>query len=69
MFNLFCKHNWKKVEHFVVPSVIDNVNEMGYSLSKEGGSYLFIRNYVTDYQCEKCGKLKRFTTSTSNIWN
>lgn len=59
---LFCKHQWNELKHFVVPSEFDNCIES----KKVPTTWVSLkRTYITDYQCSKCGKIKRFVSKTS----
>jgi len=59
--NLFCKHTWKELKHFEIPSEADALIKIGLRPNTCTG---LRRIYVTDYTCEKCGKIKRFKTQT-----
>lgn len=56
---MFCKHEWQKVNQFETESVMDIVHKIRASTSNAGSS-AFVKKYITDYTCKKCGKLKRF---------
>ena len=58
---LFCIHAWEEKKHFVIPSRADNVKELGYTPTTWDTPK---RQYVTDYVCLKCGRLKRFVEKT-----
>jgi hypothetical protein len=55
---MFCKHNYKKVNQFETKSQIEVANQVDATFSGAGGRQLK-KKYITDYTCEKCGKLKR----------
>lgn len=56
MIKLFCKHEWKELKHFEIPSEAENVYNLNYKVEY---IHSFNKSYVTDYTCSKCGKLKR----------
>lgn len=54
---IFCKHEWKMVNHFVTESKAEQEER----LTDFVGCYTSMTKvYVTDYVCENCGKIKRF---------
>jgi len=61
---MFCKHQWKLMNHMETKSAYETIVEVAWSPSR-GGPWLFTKTIITDYQCEKCGKLKRFVTRVS----
>ena len=60
---MFCKHTYTVLDKTTIPSLMDNAKEIGYSVNR-GERRDCIRQYVTVVTCQKCGKLKKFTTET-----
>jgi len=61
MVNLFCKHDYLLVNNFEMESEYDIVILSG-KIPKTSNS--ITRRIVTDYKCQKCGKIKRLTATT-----
>ena len=58
---IFCKHNWRKVNEFVIDSEFDLVVRANRTPNTWNS---LKRKYITDYTCTECGKLKRFIEKT-----
>ncbi len=62
MLKFFCKHEWKTISELTILSQADMLHDMGKVPNTHTS---FIRKYITDYTCNKCGAIKRFKESTS----
>lgn len=58
-----CNHDYNLINQFEMMSEFDIICSHSYTpntwCSKK-------RTYVTDYKCQKCGKLKRLTETTAH---
>jgi hypothetical protein len=61
---LFCGHDYDKLDHYEIPSESDAIYGMGLKPTTWSS---FTRKYITVYKCNKCGKLKRFKESTKTF--
>lgn len=59
--NLFCRHKYKLINQFEMMSEFDIIVSNGKIPNTHNS---ITRKMVTDYQCEKCNKLKRFESKT-----
>lgn len=60
-----CKHNWELLYHYEIASQLD-VLKQNHKTIDRGFASMLTRKYITDYQCEKCGKFKRLIEKTEN---
>ncbi len=60
---LFCTHDYTEVKSFEVKSEFDILKEAGYAQNTWSS---MTRQYVTDYRCKNCGKLKRLVIKTQH---
>lgn len=56
-----CKHEWKKIYEYESESKLEIFDKLGYELSRMPYNGVD-KTIITDYTCNKCGKLKRFKT-------
>ena len=59
---LVCVHNYTLLNQFTMESEFDMINASRYTPRT---NHSLTRRTITDYKCEKCGKLKRFTAKTA----
>jgi len=59
---LFCKHDYEQINQVVMESEYDMV----VNSFKIPNTHLSLtRKLITDYKCNKCGKIKRFIEKTA----
>ena len=62
MLKFLCKHDWKKISEQIIPSEVDILRQMGKVPNTHS---CFVRKYITDYTCNRCGSFKRYTEKTA----
>ena len=63
---MFCKHNWKILSEHTTESKFELAKRTGVVISKARDSYvldLLERQFIQIATCNKCGKIKRWTTN------
>ncbi len=58
---LFCGHDYKLINHFTIPSEVDNIREKGLIPTTYNNNK---RKIVSDFKCEVCKKNKRLIVTT-----
>lgn len=58
---LFCVHEDSILKEFEIESEFDITKESGYVPTSYSS---MTRQYITDYQCKHCGRIKRLTSKT-----
>ena len=62
LFSIFCNHDYTLLNQIEIKSEFDIVGESGRTPNSHTS---ITRTYITDYKCNKCGKIKRLKAKTS----